>query len=57
MVVQGDGGDASEEFHHLDVWKALPSRNFSNYAAGTWGPKEAEELIGRHGQQWRRSNA
>ncbi|MEA2601866.1 MAG: glucose-6-phosphate 1-dehydrogenase [Acidobacteriota bacterium] len=37
----------------LDVWKALPPRNFPNYAAGTWGPKEAEELIQRDGRKWR----
>ena len=30
----------------LDVWKALPPRNFPNYAAGTWGPKDADELAG-----------
>jgi glucose-6-phosphate 1-dehydrogenase len=35
----------------LDVWKALPPRNFPKYAAGTWGPKEADELIGRNGRQ------
>ena len=29
----------------LDVWQALPPRNFPNYAAGTWGPKEAEEML------------
>jgi glucose-6-phosphate 1-dehydrogenase len=40
----------------LDVWKALPPRNFPNYAAGTWGPKEADELLGRDGRQWRRIN-
>jgi len=39
-----------------DVWKALPPRNFPNYAAGTWGPQEADELIGRDGRQWRRIN-
>jgi glucose-6-phosphate 1-dehydrogenase len=38
----------------LDVWKALPPRNFPNYAAGTWGPKEADELLGRDGRQRRR---
>ncbi len=27
----------------LDVWRALTPRNFPNYAAGTWGPKEADE--------------
>jgi glucose-6-phosphate 1-dehydrogenase len=37
----------------LDVWKALPPRNFPNYAAGTWGPKEAEELLERDGRRWR----
>ncbi|BAZ48870.1 glucose-6-phosphate 1-dehydrogenase [Nostoc sp. NIES-4103] len=39
----------------LDVWKALPPRNFPNYAAGTWGPKEADELLQRDGRQWRTS--
>ncbi len=38
----------------IDVWKALPPRNFPNYAAGTWGPKEADELLERDGRHWRR---
>lgn len=37
----------------LDVWQALPPRSFPNYAAGTWGPKEADELMERDGRQWR----
>jgi glucose-6-phosphate 1-dehydrogenase len=37
----------------LDVWKALPPRNFPNYPAGTWGPKEADELLERDGRHWR----
>jgi glucose-6-phosphate 1-dehydrogenase len=37
----------------LDVWKALPPRNFPNYAAGTWGPKESDELLERDGRRWR----
>ncbi len=37
----------------LDVWKALPPRNFPNYASGSWGPKEAEELLERDGRRWR----
>ena len=36
----------------LDVWKTLPARNFPNYPANTWGPQEAEELIGRDGREW-----
>lgn len=38
----------------LDVWKALPPRSFPNYAAGSWGPKEADEIIVRDGRSWRR---
>jgi glucose-6-phosphate 1-dehydrogenase len=37
----------------LDVWKALPPRNFPNYAAGSWGPKEADDLLERDGRHWR----
>ncbi|HZL56903.1 MAG TPA: glucose-6-phosphate dehydrogenase [Bryobacteraceae bacterium] len=37
----------------LDVWKALPARAFPNYVAGTWGPKDAEDLMKRDGRQWR----
>ena len=36
----------------LDVWKALPPRNFPNYPSGSWGPKEADELIRRDGRTW-----
>ena len=36
----------------LDVWKALPPRDFPNYAAGSWGPKEAEDLMARNGRAW-----
>src|SRR6185312_9899253 len=38
----------------LDVWKALPPRNFPNYAAGSWGPREADEIINRDGRFWRK---
>jgi glucose-6-phosphate 1-dehydrogenase len=38
----------------LDVWKALPPRTFPNYASGTWGPKEADDLLARDGRAWRR---
>ena len=38
----------------LDVWKALPPRNFPNYAAGSWGPDEADRLIQADGHEWTR---
>jgi glucose-6-phosphate 1-dehydrogenase len=37
----------------LDVWHALPARGFPNYAAGLWGPKEADELLQRDARAWR----
>lgn len=38
----------------LDVWQALPPRAFPNYAAGTWGPEDADELLQRDGREWRK---
>ncbi|GAC1701964.1 MAG: glucose-6-phosphate dehydrogenase [Candidatus Acidiferrum sp.] len=38
----------------LDLWHALPARDFPNYAAGTCGPREAEELLQREGRSWHR---
>jgi glucose-6-phosphate 1-dehydrogenase len=37
----------------LDVWNALPPRYFPNYAAGLWGPKNADELLERDNRHWR----
>jgi glucose-6-phosphate 1-dehydrogenase len=38
----------------LDVWKALPPRKFPNYASGSWGPKDSDQLLAQDGRQWRR---
>lgn len=37
----------------LDVWKAIPARDFPNYEAGAWGPAEADELLERDGRRWK----
>jgi glucose-6-phosphate 1-dehydrogenase len=37
----------------LEVWSALPVRDFPNYAAGTWGPAAGEQLLTRDGRAWR----
>ena len=37
----------------LDVWGALPPREFPNYAAGTWGPRESDRLLEDDGREWR----
>lgn len=36
------------------AWAAAPPPAFPNYAAGTWGPPEAIELMERDGRHWRR---
>lgn len=37
----------------LNVWDDLPPERFPNYAAGEWGPAEAESLIAADGAAWR----
>jgi glucose-6-phosphate 1-dehydrogenase len=36
----------------LEVWEARPSIEFPNYAAGMWGPENAEALIARDSHTW-----
>lgn len=36
----------------VECWHKQKPEKFPNYAAGTWGPKEAEELIRRDGRKW-----
>ena len=37
-----------------EAWLDMPAPAFPNYAAGSWGPEDAEELIQRDGRNWRR---
>ena len=37
----------------LEVWAKSRPRDFPNYAAGSWGPKAADELLAREGHAWR----
>jgi glucose-6-phosphate 1-dehydrogenase len=37
----------------LDVWKAIPARDFPDYDAGSWGPDDADELLKRDGRKWK----
>ena len=39
----------------LDAWKANPAVDFPNYAAGSWGPRAADELLECDGRKWRQS--
>ncbi|HTK26882.1 MAG TPA: glucose-6-phosphate dehydrogenase [Pyrinomonadaceae bacterium] len=37
----------------LDVWKAIPARDFPNYPAGSWGPHDADVMLERTGRAWK----
>jgi glucose-6-phosphate 1-dehydrogenase len=37
----------------LEAWAATPPQDFPNYAAGSWGPTAADDLLARDGRQWR----
>ncbi|MCU1289973.1 MAG: glucose-6-phosphate dehydrogenase [Acidobacteria bacterium] len=39
----------------LDVWKAIPARDFPNYESGTWGPKEADLLLEQDNRKWKQT--
>jgi glucose-6-phosphate 1-dehydrogenase len=34
-------------------WRAHHPAAFPNYAAGTWGPSAADDMLARHGHVWR----
>jgi glucose-6-phosphate 1-dehydrogenase len=38
----------------LEQWADWKPTGFPNYAAGTWGPKAADELLRRDGREWRK---
>lgn len=37
----------------LEYWEGSPSPAFPNYAAGTWGPNAADEVMARYNRRWR----
>ena len=37
----------------LDVWKALPPRDFPNYPAGSWGPADSDTMLEKDGRVWK----
>ncbi len=38
----------------LDAWSSGPAPAFPNYSSGSWGPREADELLERDGRHWRK---
>jgi glucose-6-phosphate 1-dehydrogenase len=38
----------------IEGWASMPAPRFPNYAAGTWGPEAADEMMDRDHRRWRR---
>ncbi len=38
----------------IQAWRRTAPKDFPNYEAGSWGPKEADEFMQRDGRRWRR---
>jgi glucose-6-phosphate 1-dehydrogenase len=56
LFAHRDGVEATWSLYTpiLEAWADHDPGNFPNYASGTWGPKEADELLERDGRRWRR---
>jgi glucose-6-phosphate 1-dehydrogenase len=39
-----------------EAWQNGPAPSFPNYAAGSWGPAEADELLTRDGREWEQTH-
>jgi glucose-6-phosphate 1-dehydrogenase len=37
----------------LEAWQEHKPEQFPNYPAGTWGPKESDDMLARNGHEWR----
>jgi glucose-6-phosphate 1-dehydrogenase len=38
----------------LNAWEEKPVKKLPQYAAGTWGPAEADSFINRDNRSWRK---
>jgi len=36
----------------IQTWDRTTPTDFPNYAAGSWGPKQADEFVQRNGRRW-----
>lgn len=54
LFSRSEGIETSWQFidNILYAWKTQPPPKFPNYKAGSWGPKEADELIEKDGRKW-----
>jgi glucose-6-phosphate 1-dehydrogenase len=55
LFIRGDEAEASWALYTpvLEFWKAQGRRGMGEYAAGSWGPADADALMGQTGHAWR----
>ena len=39
-----------------EAWQNEPASDLATYAAGSWGPKESDELLARDGREWEQTH-
>ena len=57
LFIRGDETEASWKLVTpiLESWESLGTHGLAGYAAGSWGPLEAERLLWSNGHQWRQT--
>ena len=57
LFIRGDETEASWKLITpiLQHWQACGEQGMAGYAAGSWGPREADRLLADNGHEWRRS--
>jgi glucose-6-phosphate 1-dehydrogenase len=57
LFTRRDGLEKTWEFvgKILEGWRQQNLKRLPQYEAGTWGPVEAQEMMGRDGRRWRRN--
>jgi glucose-6-phosphate 1-dehydrogenase len=56
LFIRGDETEASWRLITpvLEHWQAQQRDGLDSYAAGSWGPKAADDLLASNGHEWRK---
>jgi len=56
LFIRGDEAETSWRLYTpvLEAWAAAAADGMDHYAAGSWGPPSADEILGKTNHQWRK---